>query len=340
MKKINLIIPVLLLIHIISGQTNFTVSPETTVGNIQLGRELVIESPIHNVSDESLTLAMVRSQNDLPEGWTSAMCIGGICFPADYDTIITNWDYFQQPIAPGEERQCSLDIFSNGANTVHGTAYIQLHFYDVNNPDDSVVFDFVVSSLSNPPISNAGEDQTVIEGDLVYLDGSFSEDPDGDELSFLWTSTPELVFDDPESETPVFTAPYVDETVEYECILTLNDEIFNVTDTVNVVVESTAGISQNTVPKSYKLLPAFPNPFNPETTISYELHVDSPVKVLITNLKGEAVYQWGIPIQNAGLHSIKWNAINQYGVQLSSGIYLCTVELGTTRYYQKLVLAK
>jgi hypothetical protein len=61
------------------------------------------------------------------------------------------------------------------------------------------------------PIANAGEDQTVALNDEVLLDGSISQDPDGDELTFFWEiidrpdeSIAEL--DDGSLEAPSFSA--------------------------------------------------------------------------------------------------------------------------------------
>ena len=61
------------------------------------------------------------------------------------------------------------------------------------------------------PVADAGEDQTVNEGDLVYLDGSGSYDPDQDPLTYLWqqdVSDPiQVTLSDPTAVDPSFTAP-------------------------------------------------------------------------------------------------------------------------------------
>ena len=60
-----------------------------------------------------------------------------------------------------------------------------------------------------------------------------------------------------------------------------------------------------------------PNPFNPSTTIKYELPDESKVKLVIYNILGEEVAILNDKIQTAGYHHVKWDASN-----LTSGIYI------------------
>ncbi len=66
-----------------------------------------------------------------------------------------------------------------------------------------------VHVANNPPVANAGPDQTIDGGSLVSLDGSGSSDLDGDALSFAWTQTggTTVTLSDPTAVKPTFLAP-------------------------------------------------------------------------------------------------------------------------------------
>ena len=93
-----------------------------------------------------------------------------------------------------------------------------------------------------PPVADAGPDQTVDEGDTVTLDGSNSSDPDDGIASYLWTQTvgTSVTLSDPTSAMPTFTAPSVG--VEGEALifqLTVTDKSgLSDTDTVIINVSS------------------------------------------------------------------------------------------------------
>jgi hypothetical protein len=78
-----------------------------------------------------------------------------------------------------------------------------------------------------------------------------------------------------------------------------------------------------------------PNPFNPETNISFTLEIDSQVKLTIFNVNGEVVKSYGSEFLNRGSHSFKFN-----GSELNSGVYFYQLDLNGKSYTNKMILTK
>ena len=89
------------------------------------------------------------------------------------------------------------------------------------------------------------------------------------------------------------------------------------------------------VPVSFRVLPAFPNPFNPTTTIQYELHRAGSVSIRVLNILGAEVQRLSDEYQPAGLHEVRWDAS-----KLSSGTYFLTIETAGSKVTQRIALVK
>ncbi len=99
---------------------------------------------------------------------------------------------------------------------------------------------------------------------------------------------------------------------------------------------STVGtIETSNVPKSYSLAQNFPNPFNPVTTIKYELPKESKVVLKLYDMLGNEVKTLVNQEQSAGGYSVNLNAAD-----LSSGVYLYRIQADEYINQKKLVLLK
>jgi N-acetylneuraminic acid mutarotase len=121
-------------------------------------------------------------------------------------------------------------------------------------------------------------------------------------------------------------------------ILTSVEEYDPAADTVIITsVESFVGIDQ----ASLGIYQAYPNPFDEEIRIRYELKNHARVVVNIINLLGQEVITLVDENMSAGLHEVTWDGKNVYGQQMESGIYFCILnvnnEFSETR---KLILQK
>ena len=95
-----------------------------------------------------------------------------------------------------------------------------------------------------------------------------------------------------------------------------------------------------TFPITYNLHNAYPNPFNPVTTLRYDLPEDAMVNITIYDMMGRVVSNLVSSQQNAGYKSIQWNATNNQGQPVSAGLYLYQIQAGEFRQTKKMVLLK
>jgi len=80
---------------------------------------------------------------------------------------------------------------------------------------------------------------------------------------------------------------------------------------------------------------AFPNPFNPATTISFDLIEDGAVKISVFNISGQQVAELVNPSYPAGTHQVTWDASH-----LPAGVYLVALDAGHYHTAQKVTLLK
>jgi hypothetical protein len=84
----------------------------------------------------------------------------------------------------------------------------------------------------------------------------------------------------------------------------------------------------------------YPNPFNPDTTISFELSKAAPTSVKIYNLKGQLVATVLDAEMAAGKHNISWKGKDYRGKNVASGLYLIRVQSGQHCSTRKAILMK
>ena len=97
--------------------------------------------------------------------------------------------------------------------------------------------------------------------------------------------------------------------------------------------EIQAGITL--IPTVFALHPAYPNPFNPVTTLNFALPVETEVSISIYNLQGREITSLISGNMDAGYHSVIWNADAH-----ASGVYFVKMIAGEYINTQKLMLVK
>ena len=94
------------------------------------------------------------------------------------------------------------------------------------------------------------------------------------------------------------------------------------------------------MPQAYSLAQNFPNPFNPATTIRYELRDSGSVSLSIYDLSGQRIRQLVDDYQQAGYYELEWDGRDTSGARVATGVYLYGLRAGDFRSVRKSVLMK
>ena len=110
-------------------------------------------------------------------------------------------------------------------------------------------------------------------------------------------------------------------------VLSVFDGELAVYDSLIVIVNTVTKIDylMNQIPKEYSLKQNYPNPFNPVTNILYGIPKQSHVNIKIYNLLGREVKTLVNQDQEAKYYKILWDAKNNFGNNVSSGMYFCRI---------------
>jgi len=133
----------------------------------------------------------------------------------------------------------------------------------------------------------------------------------------------EIMFVDQEGILKIWDAPY---TYNTEVSLGWTQPFANAAHTgeldttvirlVNAVPEA------KTIPGQFHLAQNFPNPFNPETVIPYQLAVGAEVDLEVYNILGQRINKLFSGIQKAGEYKFIWDGRNALGRKMASGVYI------------------
>jgi len=122
-------------------------------------------------------------------------------------------------------------------------------------------------------------------------------------------------------------------------LTTVNDSTVALTypTTFNIVNPTVLGTGSNLseIPKEFKLYENYPNPFNPTTSIKYDLANNSFVKLVVYDITGKEVETLVSENMQAGRYEASFN-----GSSYSSGIYFAKIEAGSYKHIIKMVMVK
>jgi hypothetical protein len=97
---------------------------------------------------------------------------------------------------------------------------------------------------------------------------------------------------------------------------------------------------QQKIPMEYNLYNNYPNPFNLETILNYDLPDDIMVNIIIYDVLGRIVIEMVNNYQLAGHKSIGWDGTDDTGAPVSTGVYFYSIQAGVFMQTKKMVLLK
>lgn len=108
---------------------------------------------------------------------------------------------------------------------------------------------------------------------------------------------------------------------------------------INYIPVST---SEDLIQESVVNLKNYPNPFNPTTTISFEISKEhnGQTKLEIYNMKGQKVRTLVNESLEVGMHSVLWHGKDETGNSVASGLYSCIIKSGNSSTSKKIILMK
>ncbi len=214
-------------------------------------------------------------------------------------------EHFSLKVMHGVTDAPSIDIHANGDLLVENLSYGEFQGY-VDLPASDYTFDIIVHGETVPVASFSALLSSFggMSG-VVYASGFLS--PAETDSSF----------------TLILTTPsgYV-ETLPSSGSALLTDNL-----TISV-------------PNDFVLLQNFPNPFNPNTSIAYHLQTSSPTSVTIYDLMGNRVKDLFSGLENPGYKSINWDATDNNGDLISSGIYFYKLQVGESFDIKRMMYLK
>ena len=163
-------------------------------------------------------------------------------------------------------------------------------------------------------------------------------------VSFDWEHPPLMRFDPPlvfdERDGIELEAAYFNNTSETISFGLLSTDEMMILFGLYFTGEQLKNDIQNQLPYTPLLHSNYPNPFNPNTTLRYDLPEDGLVNITIYDMMGRIVKTLVNSSQTAGYKSVLWNATNNKNELVSAGLYLYAIHAGEFRQTKKMVLLK
>ena len=248
----------------------------------------------------------------------------------------------------------------------HGVANIKAYASD-GSSKDSTAFKLTVTPIQDLPtafewVSSALDTINITQENLeteYIVDWTASTDVDGDTIDYLLyakigVNPPEEIYDTTSTSVPITYQEFAENafepfpmlprvTIQFSMEATDGIDTVKITGDNRVLLinryEYLSTVSEG-IPTEFALHENYPNPFNPTTTLRFDLPEVSDITLTIYNMLGQKVKTFNMQSTPAGYHSLTWNATNDLGQQVGAGVYLYQLQAKDFVKTRKMVLLK
>jgi len=267
----------------------------------------------------SLTTTHLPDDVEYPDVKGDTPFVGNI----DFITETIEYNVEDEVYSGGSAKQVSImnRLESSNSMTFSSGAYSTELYFGVEIPEEEIF------SYSLPPTFPQME-----------FDVRFSDDtklvPESGEIEVI-------------TQSEMITIEYdikVDAGKRYSWVLTSeNGKDYTLEGTGEITIPSVERFVLNkkiVIPSTFTLYQNFPNPFNPITTLKYDLPSDAFVTLSIYDMLGREVTQLVNTSQKSGFKSVHWDAKDSMGRPVSAGVYLYQIHAADNVQTRKMVLLK
>ena len=121
---------------------------------------------------------------------------------------------------------------------------------------------------------------------------------------------------------------------------TVTSSGINAFETLTLGPSTLVGVGPGELPQITRLMGAYPNPFSPSTTITFELSRTMPVTIEVFDVTGRKVRTLQDGVLGAARHSVTWTGVNDAGQRVTPGVYFCRLVAGNVVQTTKMSLLK
>ncbi len=138
-----------LLFHNLLAQ-DITFIPRQTSVSDTIGKEIILVIDLVNISQTEQTVFIVRTLNQIPQGWTTSLCFD-YCYPDWVDSIATTSTFGSTPLQPGESREVSVHFFTNNSPN---SGMVQIQAGTFRNSDQRITVELNASTFDPTSVVN------------------------------------------------------------------------------------------------------------------------------------------------------------------------------------------